>query len=153
MQEKPKDYVTAAGSDWLLPLYDPFLRWVAREDTFKRRLIEEARIGPRNQVLDLGCGTGTLTLMIKHLHPDASVYGLDGDPKALQIAQRKAERAGAEIVLEQGFSYDLPHADGSFDRVLSSLVFHHLTREHKRETLREVRRILKPGGALLIVDF
>jgi len=153
MENKPKDYISAAGFDWLLPLYDPFLRWVVREDTFKKRLITAAAIGPQHNVLDLGCGTGTLTLMIKNRHPDAKVHGLDGDSKALTIARCKAEAADVEIVLDKGFSYDLPYPDDTFDRVLSSLVFHHLTHKHKVETLQEVRRILKPGGALFIVDF
>jgi ubiquinone/menaquinone biosynthesis C-methylase UbiE len=101
----------------------------------------------------LACVIGTLTLMIKSRHPDAAVHGLDGDSKALGIAHRKAEAAEVEIVFDKGFAYDLPYPDNAFDRVLSSLVFHHLTQKHKVETLREVHRILKPGGALFIVDF
>jgi len=153
MENKPRGYIAAAGFDWLLPLYDPFLRWVVREGTFKQRLITAAAIGPQHNVLDLGCGTGTLTLMIKNRHRDAKVYGLDGDAKALTIAHRKAEAADVEIVLDKGFSYDLPYPDDTFDRVLSSLVFHHLTHSRKVATLHEVRRILKPGGTLFIVDF
>lgn len=153
MKNRPRDYISATGFDRLLPLYDPFLRWVVREDTFKQRLITAAAIRGQQHVLDLGCGTGTLTLMIKNRHPAARVHGLDGDPKALAIARRKAEAADVEIILDEGFSYDLPYPDDAFDRVLSSLVFHHLTHQRKVETLREVRRILKPGGALLIVDF
>jgi ubiquinone/menaquinone biosynthesis C-methylase UbiE len=153
MDEKPERYIPAAGSDWLLPLYDPLLRWIVREDAFKRRLVHEARIGPGCEVLDLGCGTGTLTLLVKHLHAEAKVHGLDGDPKALAIARRKAERAQAEIALDHGLSYELPYPDGSFDRVLSSLLFHHLDRDAKTRTLDEVRRVLKSGGAVHIVDF
>ena len=153
MENKPRDYISAAGFDWLLPLYDPFLRWVIREDTFKQRLITAAAIQPQHNILDLGCGTGMLTLMIKNRHPDARVRGLDGDSKALAIARRKAEAANDEVVFDKGFSYDLPYPDAAFDRVLSSLVFHHLTHQRKVETLHEVRRILKPGGTLFIVDF
>ena len=153
MEDKPTDYISAAGFDRLLPLYDPFLRWIVREDTFKKRLITAAAIRPQHHVLDLGCGTGTLTMMIKNRQPNAKVHGLDGDSKALTIARRKAESADVEIVFDQGFAYDLPYPDDSFDRVLSSLVFHHLTHERKVETLHEVRRILKPGGSLFIVDF
>lgn len=153
MENKPRGYIAAAGFDWLLPLYDPFLRWVIREDTFKQRLITAAAIRPQHNILDLGCGTGTLTLMVKNHYPDAKVHGLDGDSKALAIARRKAEAADVEVVFDKGFSYDLPYPDAAFDRVLSSLVFHHLTHQRKVETLQEVRRILKPGGTLFIVDF
>jgi SAM-dependent methyltransferase len=153
MKAKPERYIPAAGVDWLLPLYDPFLRWIVREETFKRRLVHEARIGSGHRVLDLGCGTGTLTLLVKRRHPDAEVRGLDGDPKALAIARQKASGERIEILFDEGLSYDLPYPNGSFDRVLSSLVFHHLSREDKVRTLREVARTLKPGGTLNVVDF
>src|SRR5262245_2121967 len=153
MDERPKGYIPAFGFDWLLPLYDPFLRWVIREDAFKQRLVREAQIEASQRVLDLGCGTGTLTLLIKRLHPEADVYGLDGDPQVLAIAERKTHSAGVEIHLDQGLSYQLPYPAEFFDRVLSSLVFHHLTREDKLRSLHEVIRVLKPGGMLSIVDF
>ena len=150
---RPAGYVPAAGQDWLLPLYDPFLRWVMRESVFKTRLVREARIAPGQRVLDLGCGTATLTLLVERLHPDARVTGVDGDPKVLEIARRKAEATASRIVLERGLCYELPYPDASFDRVLSSLVLHHLTREQKLRTLREVARVLAPGGSLHVVDF
>jgi ubiquinone/menaquinone biosynthesis C-methylase UbiE len=152
MHDRPQGYIPAFGVDWLLPLYDPFLRWVMREERFKRRLIDEARITAGQRVLDLGCGTGTLMLLVKRLHPDTDVYGLDGDPKVLAIAERKAKRAGVALTLEQGLSYQLPYPAECFDRVLSSLMFHHLTRTDKLRSLHEVRRVLKPGGLLAIVD-
>jgi ubiquinone/menaquinone biosynthesis C-methylase UbiE len=81
------------------------------------------------------------------------VVGLDPDPKALAIAKRKAQRAGLAIQLDQGFSDGLPYPDASFDRVFSSLMFHHLKAEEKAATLREVRRVLRPGGSLHLLDF
>lgn len=152
MDQRPKGYTPTAGYDRLLRLYDPYMRWVAREETFKRRLVQEAQVASGHRVLDLGCGTGTMTLLIKRLHSAAKVCGLDGDPKALAIARRKAEQAQAAITFDQGFSYSLPYPNASFDRVLASLLFHHLTRAHKMQTLSEVLRILKPGGTLHIVD-
>jgi ubiquinone/menaquinone biosynthesis C-methylase UbiE len=103
-------------------------------------------------VLDLGCGTGTLTILVKRLYPDTEVYGLDGDPKVLAIAERKAKQAGVALTLEQGLSYQLPYPAECFDRVLSSLMLHHLTHTDKLRTLHEVRRVLKPGRLLAIVD-
>lgn len=104
-------------------------------------------------MLDLGCGTATLTLLIKRTHPEATVVGLDGDPKILGMAKNKATQAGLEITLDQGMSFDLPYPDASFDRVLSSLVFHHLNRDNKVATLNEVHRVLRTGGELHIADF
>ena len=150
---RPAGYVPAAGQDWLLPLYDPFLRWVMREGTFKTRLVEEADLASGQRVLDLGCGTATLTLLVERMRPGVRVTGIDGDPKVLEIARRKAEAAGSRITLDHGLAYELPYPDASFDRVLSSMVFHHLTPQHKLETLREVLRVLAPGGSLHVVDF
>jgi ubiquinone/menaquinone biosynthesis C-methylase UbiE len=146
-------YIPALSFRWLTPLYDPLLRWGMREETFKRRLITQANIQPGQRVLDLGCGTGTLTILVKLLYPDANVVGLDGDPQVLEIANSKAVKAGVEITLDQGMAYRLPYPDSSFDRVLSSLVVHHLAREDKQRMMIEIGRCLRPAGELHIVDF
>ena len=78
---------------------------------------------------------------------------MDIDPKILAIARRKLERAGVSAQLKQGSATDPPFAAASFDRVLTTLMLHHLTTEQKREALRAVRRILRPGGTLHIADF
>ena len=124
-----------------------------REETFKRRLIEQAHIEPGQCVLDLGCGTGTLTVLIKTLHPEADVAGVDGDTEVLDLAKAKAERADVNIKWDHGLAFELPYPDQSFDRVLTSLMLHHLTSDNKRRTFREVLRVLRPGGGLYIVDF
>jgi SAM-dependent methyltransferase len=146
-------YLPALGHDLLTPLYDPVVRWTLPESAFKRCLVRQARVGRGARVLDLGCGTATLTLLVKKEHPDADVTGIDGDPQILEIARAKAERAGVAITLERAMAYELPHADGSFDRVLSSLVFHHLTRADKARTFREAHRVLRAGGELHFADF
>ena len=90
-------YIPALSHDWLTPLYDTLIRLTLPEATFKRRLITEARIESNQRVLDLGCGTATLTLLIKSLHPDVIVLGSDGDEKILQIGRRKIEKAIKKI--------------------------------------------------------
>ena len=153
MEKKPDAYIPALSYDVLTPLYDLLIRWTMPESAFKRRLVEQSRIKRGDRILDLGCGTATLTVLIKRSHPDAEVVGLDGDSRILEIARRKAAKEGLEIKLDEGMSYELPYADNSFDRVLSSLFFHHLTRENKARTLNEVFRILRPGGELHVADF
>src|SRR5262249_1112456 len=106
-----------------------------------------------HRVLDIGCGTGDLIVLIKRLHPDVDVVGLDPDPKALIRARRKAERTVATIQLDQGFSDGLPYPGASFDRVFSSFMLHPLQTAEKEKTLREIRRVLKPGGSLHLLDF
>ena len=145
-------YVPAAGHDWLLPLYDPLLRLLG-DARHKRALIQAADIRPGHRVLDLGCGTGALTLLIHEQCPDAKLVALDPDPKALALARRKAERVGADIDWHQGFADALPFEDASFDRIVSSLVFHHLPPDVVRATLPELRRVLRPGGSVWVLDF
>ncbi len=153
MGAQESKYIPALRLRWLTPLYDPLLKWVMREDTFKRRLIEQAHIGPGQHVLDLGCGTGTLTVLIKMLHPEAEVVGIDGDPVVLDVARAKAKRAGISIKWDYGLAFELPYPDRSFDRVLTSLMLHHLTRDNKRRAFGEALRVLRPGGELHIADF
>jgi len=150
---KDDPYIPALGRDWLTPLYDPLQRWVMREDQFKRHLIRQAQIKPGHRVLDLGCGTATLTILVKRTHPLTEVVGLDGDPRILAIARAKAARAGVELTLDHGMAFQMPYPDQAFDRVLSSLVLHHLTTENKQHALREAVRILRPRGELHVVDF
>jgi ubiquinone/menaquinone biosynthesis C-methylase UbiE len=145
-------YLPAAGHAWALPLYDPLVKLLGGEAA-RRALVEQAALRPGDRVLDLGCGTGGLALLIKRLHPDVEVVGLDPDPRALARAHRKAARAGLAIQLDQGFGDALPYPDGAFDRLLSAFVLHHLPANQKEPTLREARRVLKPGATLHLLDF
>jgi ubiquinone/menaquinone biosynthesis C-methylase UbiE len=153
MAHGPDSFIPALGRGRLTPLYDPLVRWFMREAKFKRRLLEQARVRKGDRVLDVGCGTGTLAVMVREGEPGAEVVGLDGDAKVLGIARGKAAKAGVDLLLEQGMSYQMPYQDNTFDRVLSSLMLHHLSYEDKRRTLREAFRVLRPGGELHVVDF
>jgi ubiquinone/menaquinone biosynthesis C-methylase UbiE len=145
-------YIPAAGYHWLTPLYDLGQRWLMREGTIKPRLVGLAEIGEGHRVLDLGCGTGTLAIQIKRRYPGCHVVGIDVDPRILGIAAGKARRAGARIDLARGSATALPYPSDGFDRVVTSLVFHHLGNEDKRRALEEARRVLRPGGVLLLAD-
>ena len=153
MDEDRTNYIPALRYEWLTGFYDAVMDRMMRETTFKQALVRQARVANNHQVLDLGCGTATLTLMIKQTHPEAQVTGLDGDPKALEIARGKVARSGLTITLDEGMAFDLPYPDNSFDRVFSGLLFHHLTREDKVRTLKEVFRVLRPGGELHVADW
>lgn len=146
-------YVPALGFARLSALYDPVVRVTTRERTFKRRLLDQAAIAPGHRVLDLGCGTGTLAVWTKQDEPGADVTGVDGDPAILSRARRKAAEEGVDVRFDEGLADDLPYPDESFDRVLSSLLFHHLTSEVKERTAREIARVLRPGAQLHLADF
>ena len=153
MGRSNEDYIPALGIRALTPFYDLIQRWVVRDTRFKSRLIEQAGIQAGQRVLDLGCGTGTLALMVKRSQPDAEVVGLDADPQMLKVATAKAALETIAVKFDQGMAFSLPYPDDSFDRVLSSLMIHHLKTPDKGKTAREIHRILKPGGRLHVIDF
>jgi ubiquinone/menaquinone biosynthesis C-methylase UbiE len=153
MSEDRDTYIPALRYEWLTGFYDTVMDKLMRETTFKQALVRQAQITSGHRVLDLGCGTATLTLMIKQTHPETEATGLDGDPKALEIARKKIAKSGLAITLDKGMSFALPYPDNSFDRVFSSLLFHHLTRGDKVRTLKEVHRVLLPGGELHVADW
>jgi ubiquinone/menaquinone biosynthesis C-methylase UbiE len=150
---RPADYLPAARFDFLTPVFDVFVRTTTRERTFKEKLLDQARLDDSLEVLDLGSGSGTLAIWAKRRHPALRIRGLDGDSTINEQARRKAARAGVEIAFDEGLSYELPYADGSFDRVLSSLFFHHLVLRDKERTIAEIARVLRPGGEVHVADW
>ncbi|WP_416277012.1 class I SAM-dependent methyltransferase [Nocardia sp. alder85J] len=144
------DYLPAAGLHALLPTYDLLSRML---DTgaLHARLVEQAALEPGQRVLEIGCGTGNLTLRAKQAQPAAEVTGSDPDPKALRRAQRKMHGLNG-IHFRRAFAQELPFPDGAFDRVLSSLMLHHLDADTRAATAAEALRVLRPGGRLHILD-
>jgi ubiquinone/menaquinone biosynthesis C-methylase UbiE len=146
-------YLPALRFRSLTRFYDPLARLTTRETTFKRQLLEQASPASGDRVLDLGCGTGTLALLIKRAQPGAEVSGLDADPEMLASGRAKAAADGVEIRFDEGLSNELPYEDGSLDAVVSTLFFHHLVPTVKRQTAAEIARVLRPGGELHVADW
>jgi ubiquinone/menaquinone biosynthesis C-methylase UbiE len=153
MADPRQQFVPALRFDALTRLYDPIVAITSRETAFKRRLLEHARIKDGEAVLDLACGTGTLAIEIKKANPKAKVSAIDGDHAILAKAEQKAKEAGVRIGFQRGLSNELPYDGRSFDVVVSTLFFHHLTDEDKADTAEEVKRVLRLGGRVLIADW
>lgn len=146
-------YVPALRFAWLTPAYDVVVAATTREKTFKSALIAQTAVRPGQRVLDLGCGTGTLAIEMAQRCPQAIVTGVDGDPAILQRASRKSARLGSRVHFDRALASALPYPEGTFQRVVSSLFFHHLTWPDKERAAREAFRVLAPGGELHVADW
>src|SRR5262245_19839099 len=137
-------------------LYDflAFAVMLGREGTFREKVIDLARIKAGESVLDVGCGTGTLAIAVKRrVGPTGKVCGIDASPEMIARAGKKARKAGLDIDFRNEVVEALPFADAQFDAVLSTLMLHHLPGKVREDGVCEMRRILKPGGRVLVVDF
>lgn len=153
MSKTNDEYIPALSYRFLTPFYDFIQKYIVRDVRYKTLLIQQADLKPGQHVLDLGCGTGTLAIMAKQTQPDAQVFGLDADPDMLKVAREKSATLHAPVQFDTGYTNSLPYPDASFDRVLSSIMIHHLKTPDKETTAKEVFRVLKPGGQLHIIDF
>jgi ubiquinone/menaquinone biosynthesis C-methylase UbiE len=119
----------------------------------RKLTVDNALIRPGDSVLDVGCGTGEVTLLAKTSAREGKVYGIDPAPEMIAVARRKAARKRLDVDFRVGVIEALPFPDSSIDVVTSSLMMHHLPEELKVRGLAEIYRALKPGGRLLIADF
>ncbi len=127
---------------------------LGNERSIRDMVVEIADVKPGDKVLDVGCGTGSLTLAAwRRAGTDGEVHGIDASPEMIQFAQDKTAKVGAPIDFQIGLVEHIPFPDDYFDVVLSSLMLHHLPDDLKRRAFAEIRRVLKPGGYLFAVDF
>ena len=131
-----------------------WLMTFGRERRLRERFLEPARLRPGDSVLDVGCGTGSLAITAsRKVGPTGSVHGVDAAPAMIARAMKKARRAGVDVRFQNALAQSLPFAEASFDVVLCTVMLHHLPGEARREAVREMRRVLKPGGRVLLIDF
>jgi len=146
-------YIPAAGWRLLTPLFDPVMAVTTRERRWRSEVVDEVLETSPATILDVGCGTGTLLVQLARRAPKVRVIGLDGDPDILERAAAKAHAAAADVELVNGLADSIPLEGASVDCAVSTLVFHHLAPETKRRALEEIRRVLRPGGRLVIADY
>ncbi len=151
--EQPPAHIPPLRFHGLTRVYDWAVGRAMPELAFRRALLRQAGLADHHSILDFGCGTATMCFLIEEAVPHAGITGVDVDEGALAIARAKAEARRSTVQLKQISPGALPFPDSSFDRVLSSLVFHHLPPAGKRTALAECRRALRPGGEIHIADW
>lgn len=133
--------------------YDPITQYLLppNENWVRQALIDAVKVKPR-RILDLGCGTGSTTLMLKQAFPEAEVIGLDLSPYMLVKAENKAVTAGLDIIWRHGNAEKTSFPDASFDLVTATLLFHETPVVVCQNILQECFRLLVAGGQVLILD-
>lgn len=145
--------VPAFTFNFLTPFYDFVTELIGFGDSFKRQIVRMLKLKDGESLLDIGCGTGSLLILAKHNHPQSRIVGIDPDPSVLDIAKRKIEKKRLDVELVRAYGEDLPFKDSSFDVAVSTLVFHHLPTEIKKQTIKEIFKVLKKGARFLLADF
>ena len=149
----PASYISPLRFHALTPAYDALVRWTSAEDAFRAVMIEALGDRSTARILDIGCGTGTLAVMLKESFPTAQLVGVDADQAALDIAARKCNDRGVIVMLRQADARNLPFQSESFTAATASLFFHHLEDDDKRRVLAQLRRMVGRGGSVVIADW
>ena len=145
-------YIHALRYRWLNAVYDPVVALTTRDWRVRQEILRRIPTTAAS-ILDVASGTGTLSRAVSRALPLAQVHGVDGDADMVRRAECLAAAEGAVVTYAQGLVQALPYDEASFDVVTSSLLFHHLTLGNKLAALREIARVLKPDGVLLIADW
>ena len=153
----PPTTVTTTGRVLHLAAGYDLLVWLlthGRDRAFRKTLVGLARLADGERVLDVGCGTGSLAILAKrHVGATGEVVGIDASPAMVARARSKTAKAGIDVSFKNGVAEALPFPDAQFDAVLSTMMLHHLPRKARQECAREIRRVLRPGGRVLVLDF
>jgi ubiquinone/menaquinone biosynthesis C-methylase UbiE len=150
-----EDELIKSQMEKMVTSYDSYMSKVTfgRERILREETVRLAQVKPGDCVLEVGCGTGTLTLAAKRqAGPSGKVFGIDIIPGMIEASQRKAAQANEDITFQLGSMNDIPFPADQFDAVMCSFMIFHMSAETLRKGITEAYRVLKPQGRLLVLD-
>ena len=150
-----EDQLMKSEMEKMVPSYDSYMRKVTlgRERALRETTVGLAQVKPGDCVLEVGCGTGTLTLAAKRqAGPSGKVFGIDVIPGMIELSQRKAAQANEDITFRLGSIDDIPFPENQFDVAMCSFMIFHMSENTRRKGIAEIYRVLKPQGRLLALD-
>lgn len=150
-----EDQLMKSQMEGMVHSYDPYMKKMTfgREHILREMTVSLADVKPGDWVLEVGCGTGTLTLEAKRrAGPSGKVFGIDIIPGMIEVSRQKAARANREITFQLGGIDDIPFPESQFDVVMCSFMIFHMSETVRRKGIAEIYRVLKPGGRLLVLD-
>jgi len=153
MVDAQRNFTPALGLSALTPLYDGAIRLLTRERAWRTAFLDQIDPRPGERVIDVGCGTGSLAILLKKAAPELHVVGMDPDDGVLERARAKAEAAGVEIEWRRGFARDAGAMGPVFDKAVSSLVFHQVPMTEKEAGIAAMVAAVRPGGEVHIADY
>jgi ubiquinone/menaquinone biosynthesis C-methylase UbiE len=151
-----EDKLMKSQMEKMVPSYDSYMRKITfgKEHILREETIRQAQIKPGDCVLEVGCGTGTLTLATKRqTGPSGKVFGIDVIPGMIELSQHKASLANADITFQLGSIDNIPFPATQFDVVMCSFMIFHMSEATRQKGIAEIYRVLKPQGRLLVLDF
>lgn len=146
-------HVPPASYHALTAWYDVGCRILGLGERFKKNFLLSVRPDDGQTILDVGCGTGVFLKVARKLLPNSRLIGIDPDDNALVIAKKRLGNLGQSVELHRGYAEHLPFEESSIDFCFSTLAFHHIPDDMKLPAIREIYRVLKPGGQAAITDF
>jgi ubiquinone/menaquinone biosynthesis C-methylase UbiE len=149
------DKLMKSQMEKMVPSYDSYMKMMTfgRERTLRERTINLAQVKPGDSILEVGCGTGTLTLAAKRqAGPSGKAFGIDVIPGMIELSRRKASQANEQVTFQLGSIDDIPFSENQFDVVMCSFMIFHMSENTRRKGIAEIYRVLKPNGRLLVLD-
>jgi ubiquinone/menaquinone biosynthesis C-methylase UbiE len=150
-----EDQAMLSAMEKMVPSYDSYMRKITlgREQALRQMTVSLAQVKPGDCILEVGCGTGTLTLAAKRqAGPSGKAFGIDVIPGMIELSQRKAAQANEDITFQLGSVDDIPFSENLFDVVMCSFMIFHMSEDTRRKGIAEIYRVLKPQGRLLVLD-